>query len=118
MNDTFIQALYDRHQDCDACPPRQKVLDFFDDLIGILFPDLSKQKYSSALEFKSKILKTQSLLEEILHLDSKIPKALRQGGTEAFFDLIPAIYESLVEDAKAMYEGDPASISLQEVIRS
>ena len=118
MNDTFIQVLYDRHQDCDACPPRQKVLDFFNDLIGLLFPDLSKQKYSSTLEFNSSLLKTQSLLEEILRLDSKIPKALREGGTKAFFDVVPTIYESLMEDANAMYEGDPASISLQEVIRS
>ena len=66
------------------------------------------------------------LEEEQLHLCNLLRRALRTGAPDAderavrlaedFFARLPGIHEALLADARAIYEGDPAAESMDEVI--
>jgi len=118
MTDVFLDTLYQKHQACTACPPSDKVTGFFDDLVGLLFPDLSVRQFESREEFKYFAKKNQQDLLAILryHPDNQDGNAERK--CEIFFQAVPAIEAMLQADASAMLNGDPAARSTQEVIRS
>lgn len=95
-------------------PRRKKVHDFLNGTIGYLFPILSFCDNEDEAISLDDIL---ALLKEILEsydsgvLDTK--ELINQ-----FKEELPNIYDTLIKDAIAIYEGDPAAQSIEEVIIS
>ncbi len=118
MTDLFLQKLYRKHTDCTACPPSDKVIAFFDDLLGLLFPDLMIRQFESIEEFKYFAKKNQQDLLTILRFHPDNVNGTADRKCAAFYEMIPGIEQMLNEDALAVFEGDPAAKSSQEVIRS
>lgn len=118
MTDSFIEKLYHKHSICVACPPSDKVIGFFDDLIGLLFPDLATRHFESIEEIKYFAKKNQQDLLSILKYHPKNRNGAAEKKCESFFAKVPLIEQLLQEDAAAMFSGDPAAKSSQEVIRS
>lgn len=118
MTDSFLEKIYQKHNQCIACPPSDKVIAFFDDLIGLLFPDLAVRQFESIEEFRYFAKKNQQDLLAILqyHPDNVDGTAVKK--RDAFFAEVPHIEQMLQQDAEAMFNGDPAAKSSQEVIRS
>jgi serine O-acetyltransferase len=118
MNHQFAEKiLQNRHKNQAVLPPKQKVHAFALDLIELLFPHFSGEyTYFVPTEIEAQL----KLLERDL---KKILKHLKNGKqvsydtiARKFFEQLPDIYEKLWLDAKAIYEGDPASESIDEVI--
>ena len=118
MDKNFLHKLYLSHQSCPTCPSPAEVSAFYVDLLGILFADFTQLASLSEQEFDQHIERLEKELERILRYNpargSKNPSQLR----DMFFDALPAVYDSLDEDITAMYQGDPAAKSRDEVVRT
>lgn len=118
MDKAFINTLYQRQQECPTCPPQRVVSEWFNSLLGSLFPDLAEVKFASAKEFALHIEGIQLELEQIL---SHIPVELSRQPEEIavlLFDQLPELLSKLDQDVEALLAGDPAAKSKKEVIRT
>jgi serine O-acetyltransferase len=118
MDKSFIQKLYHSHQACPTCPSPARVAAFFTEFLGALFADYTQLSFGSAEEFENHLLKLKDELHQILLFNPK--KNQKDVGlvTQRFFEALPSIYAKIDEDVTAMYEGDPAAKSRNEVIRT
>lgn len=118
MDKEFVRKLYQSHQTCPTCPAPSEVSSFYVELLGALFADFSQLGSLSEGQFEQLIGRLEKELERILRHNptkgSSNPAQLR----DQFFESIPAIYEKLEQDIVAMYEGDPAAKSRNEVVRT
>ncbi len=95
----------------------EKVHEFADNLIQLLFPHFSGDtEYFSPEEIEGRLCLLARDLKKILRSQQKkVPEDVEEI-TDRFFANIPAIYKKLLLDAQAIYEGDPAAESVDEVI--
>lgn len=119
MNKIFVEQLFNAHKECPNCPSPEEVSDVFVELLGILFPDHSKVSYNSLHEFKLGVENFKAKLHQLLcRTDDQKAKEEFEQIVVDFFDQLPTIHAKLTEDISAMFNGDPAAESLQEVIRT
>jgi len=116
--DSFWQKLFLSHQACPTCPSPAEVAKFFTDLLGTLFADYRQISFKSEAEFEQHLLDLKLELHRILRYNPSKGSSEAVNLTEHFFQMLPAIYEKIAEDVTAMFEGDPAAKSKEEVIRT
>lgn len=110
----FILELFTRHRSVNEFLP--DILDtqrFTGNLIQLLFPN---DRCDNVDQYRLKFKESRLLLERLMislenRLDGKPDEQ-----TLLFFDSLPEVYSSLVRDAEAIYNFDPAVTNLQEVI--
>jgi serine O-acetyltransferase len=87
------------------------------DCLGTLFPH---HRTSSKTLSSKEILKRLSLLEKELRITlTPVKSLLKQSPAiiaSLFIDSLAEIYQTLINDAEAIYKGDPAAHSIDEVI--
>ena len=89
---------------------------FIEELLGFLFPHYNPENYPPIEDLTSYYNGLESKLAILI---SPLRKKLNETPAEIskkFFNVIPSVYDLLLLDAKAMYEGDPAATSVDEVI--
>ncbi len=118
MDDIFINKLYKRHQECPQCPPPEMVTGWFNDLLAVLFPDISKTKAGTPADFKKHYHELKKILGQILTLNEGKNSTQNKTIVKAFFDQLPGILDLLEKDVNAILQGDPAAKSTKEVIKS
>jgi len=111
----LISELVARNQSNFAgFPSKQLAAEFADRLFQFLF-GYSKKRLNGHQEVENeyRLLKShlQTLLQEVIHEADVIEKA-----TDAFFEAIPGIYHTLLDDANAILRTDPAAKSIEEVL--
>jgi serine O-acetyltransferase len=112
-----LDLLKTRNAHKAVFPPKYKIEQFLDDLLELLFPHFGRERdYFTPDEITGKFALIERDLRKILklqqpHLAKRIDKI-----TSRFFQKMPEIYRLLCLDALAIYEGDPASESIDEVI--
>ena len=113
----FAQALLkDRKGRSLLLPMIPESAAFADELLGVLFPHFSGTVYHSADEIEGTLHVVKRDVREILQpLEAEMAESV-EATTQRFFDAVPRIYESLGRDARAIYDGDPAAESIDEVI--
>ena len=117
MNEDFIKKLYAAHQACPTCPDPGDVVQFFKDVLGILFPETTKLSHLSEAQFKDRVARLQDTLADLV-MYCVSSEACRKSLAADFFAEIPSLYDRLMEDVQAVYAGDPAATNTSEVIRS
>lgn len=118
MDKNFVHKLYQSHQSCPTCPAPSEVSAFYVELLGALFADFAQLASLSEAEFEGHIGKLEKELERILRHNPTRGSVNPAKLGEQFFDALPTIYDKLSQDVDAMYEGDPAAKSREEVIRT
>jgi serine O-acetyltransferase len=90
-------------------PPRlrETAEEFGRAALGFLFPHFAPALHPARPEIAAEAARLRVLLSDA------VPQADR---VDRFFAGLPPIYEALLADADAMYQGDPAATSLDEVI--
>ncbi|HES60116.1 MAG TPA: serine acetyltransferase, partial [Caldithrix sp.] len=118
MKQKFAQIILEnRHKNHDALPPKQRVHQFILELAELLFPHFSGEyTYFNAQEIGAQLNLLQRDLKKILLPLKTILKQPIDNISAHFFDELPMIYKKLLADAEAIYKGDPASESIDEVI--
>lgn len=118
MNQAFLDKLYQAHQECPDCPSPASVIQFFDELLGTLFPDFARKPFTSPRELELHMQELQLQLGQLLF---KCPNKAATGKemvADEFFRQLPHLHTRLSQDVTAMYEGDPAAQNVHEVIRT
>lgn len=118
FSDSFIETLLKSHQSASDCPPPDRVVRFFNDLMELLFPELAGNRYSDRVAIKSRSAELRSEFRSILDLNKECMKSGVAGMEQTFFEKLPEIHRRLLLDVDAMYNGDPAAKSRAEVIRT
>jgi serine O-acetyltransferase len=89
---------------------------FVDNLLAVLFPHFCQEGLSTKEEIQSRIILIERDLKQLLTpllRDTRMPveETARQ-----FLDELPIIHDKLWLDAEAIFKGDPAAESIDEVI--
>lgn len=117
MDQNFSNKLLQiRHEHASYFSAKQKVYDFADNLLDILFPHFSQTRYTDAEEVQGKLKLLELDLKNILHPQNINLDKPTDAITQCFFEKLPAIYDRLWLDAEAIYKGDPAADCVDEVI--
>lgn len=118
MEEKFIQGLFQEHQQGRHRLPPELVYQWIDDMLEFLFPELSNSHFE---HFRAFQLHYKALKLNLFNLLNRLPEPCRMSTEEVesrFFDQLPKIKIMLLEDARAILEGDPASVNLAEVIQT
>lgn len=118
MDPHFIKKIFDTHQEYTKIPATSSIIGFFNDLIGVLFPDFSSHPAKSEDQVSQILNQLQSKLRTILSKNISLEGDNKDEIVEAFFTSLPTLYERLEKDIEAMFLGDPAASDHSEIIRS
>lgn len=118
MQASFINQLFQAHKKAPHLPEPALVCNWQEQLLGLLFPEFSNHRYASEREFTQHFKEIELELNRILRrMEDQLPGSAE--ATEyAFMDRLSDIKGMLMEDANAILKGDPAAVSLTEVIRT
>ena len=118
MESSFTKKIFQKHKDCSKCPSTLLIPQFFKDLLGILFPNFASKPVVDYVEFETRIQNIKFELMQILSRDGTKEDVDPTGQSNEFFRALPGIYDKIQMDIDAMYKGDPAAQTREEVIRS
>ncbi|SEQ81472.1 serine O-acetyltransferase EpsC [Neolewinella agarilytica] len=116
MDESFFKDRYLDHQRAGELPSPQLIEDWLEGVLQFLFPEFSAVKFSTEraflLQYQTNDLKLFTILDS---LSSRLPKSAVD--IRAAFEAdLPAVYDSLSEDAEAILSGDPAARDRTEVV--
>lgn len=118
MQDSFVKKIFDAHQEYIKTPTKASIISFFNELLGILFPDFSSHPLQSEKQVNQVLESMQGKLRDVLLKNISLEGDTKEEVIEAFFDSLPTLYARLQLDIDAMYAGDPAASDRAEIIRS
>jgi len=118
MDQSFINTLLTSHRESSPCPPPDMVIQFFDKLVGTLFPEFSANRLEDESAIRQMLDELHSEFRSILNKNRDCIRSGEKGIEDRFFNAIPQIRSRLIKDIDAMYMGDPAANSRDEVIRT
>lgn len=113
----FAESLLTKRQ-TNSCTAllKTEAIEYLKDLIDFLFPHFSNKVYYSQEDILAKLqLMERNLISLIKELNSNYKENSATTSKE-FTKQIPNIYKMLWADAEAIYKGDPAAESVDEVI--
>ena len=118
MEPAFTQKIFQKHRDCSRCPSTLLIPQFFTDLLGIIFPNFASKPVTDFIEFETRIQNIKFELMQILSRDGTEEDVDPTLQSNEFFKVLPSVYDKIQMDIDAMFEGDPAAKTREEVIRS
>jgi len=118
MDQTFLDKLYQQHEYCPSCPSPKLITQLFDDLLETLFPEVAMRTFISKKELSIHLQKLELTLDELLTRNPMGSKPGLVNTAHLFFEKLPQIHESIWQDIRATYDGDPAAKSISEIVRT
>lgn len=118
MDQTFLDKLYQQHEDCPTCPSPKLISQFSNDLLETLFPEVGMRSSASKKELSIHLQKLELTLDELLTRNPMGIKPDLVDTARLFFAQLPQIHEAIWQDIRATYEGDPAAKSISEIVRT
>jgi serine O-acetyltransferase len=118
MTDKFKSLLLQKHLHCNKCPSNESVIELFEDVLSLLFPDYSGVRFSTLKQIDQRVDSMTTRLEEILNDHPELYTSFSESATNRFIESLEKIESALQMDIDAIYAGDPAAKSKEEVIRS
>ncbi len=106
----------------ELMPSRKAVISIIKNIQSLMFPDYFSVEENKGLEPCELLDKTFYMIKREISASSFLCNCMPLSDTEALayeiIEQIPMIKEMLIKDAQAIYEGDPAASSPEEVILS
>jgi serine O-acetyltransferase len=115
---SFICKIHQAHQECTDCPSQKEIHQFFEELLGLLFPEHSVDKIKEKKDIEEVFARLQNILSTILVRNVHLHNGNGNELAKRFFEGLENVFEMVHEDVDAMYEGDPAAKSRTEILRS
>lgn len=116
LPDFSVDLLKLREKYQSKKPIKSSAQSFVNDLLQLLFPHFSENEYYNSNEIESKIYLLRRNLNMILSSLNGEIKGNADKYANIFIEKLPSIHQNLYKDAQAIYDGDPAAESLDEVI--
>ena len=117
-NSEFLDKIYANHEGCCKYPSEQKIKEFLNDLLGTLFPEMTDEVFLNRSRFGLHFANLKETFYELIYARPNNEAERSENNTMIFCDSLSDIYDLLLGDAKAMYDGDPAAESVEEVMRT
>ena len=113
MKDFFEQLGQFKDRSKGKIPSVSKTKQFISALMEFLFPVIAESdtEVDSELQYQKLTQDLKSLLCSIAYSEEKA-----EGLSLQFIKALPRIYQWMIEDAEAIYQGDPAAETMEEVI--
>ena len=113
----FAEKLYNQResQTCNASF-KKEAIDFLNEIIDIVFPHFSNKVYYSPEDIIAKIQLLERNLKSLLKLVNGVNSNKVNEIAKSFISKLPETHAMLWSDAEAIYKGDPAAESVDEVI--
>ncbi len=89
---------------------------FVDNLLAVLFPHFCQEGLTTSEEIEARMVLLERDLKELLKPLLRDTKLSVDASARAFLDELPLIHDKLWLDAEAIFKGDPAAESVDEVI--
>lgn len=117
FEDNALQRLYDEHRRAAPAPSPEAVARWVEDLLRIWFPQLRRRPIASLEALEGQWTDSCRTLAQLLEpLADRLPQAAA-ALVAAFCAAADPLRAALLEDATAIYEGDPAAADVDEVVR-
>ncbi|MHB1526119.1 MAG: serine O-acetyltransferase [Candidatus Dormibacteria bacterium] len=98
----------------DALPLKRNVAAFVDEVLGLLFPQLSEESGATAEEIQASLTLVRRDLRELL---GPLEAPVRADAVaRSFVVALPGLHAQIVRDGEAIVAGDPAAESFDEVV--
>lgn len=110
----FAAELAASRHEVSGLPLKRRVAGFADDLLGLLFPQLSEEADATAEEIQARLSLIRRDLRDLVRGLEEPARA--EEVARAFAIALPDIYERIRLDADAIVAGDPAAESIDEVV--
>ncbi|MDJ1499125.1 serine acetyltransferase [Xanthocytophaga agilis] len=112
----FAQTLFQSHTSYDKLPQKIEVYRFIDSVLQMLFPQFADQTFKTPESVEAELYELQNNGEKLLiDIEPNLPAPAATIANQ-FAESLPRIYDLLLNDARAMADGDPAATSPNEVI--
>lgn len=118
MTDDFINHLLSKHQSCLDCPSNEVIKNLFEDCLSLLFPYFSDKRLASSDLIQDRIKSIHERIQNMLTTHSGLCSASPSSVADDFTSALPELEKKIQMDVDAIYEGDPAADSKEEIIRS
>lgn len=113
----FAQDILNKRQEHFSISSlKQAAIDFLKETIDFLFPHFSDEVYYSTEDVTAKLQLLHRNLSSLIKLLNENMPGETDKTARQFVERLPEAYNRLWADAEAIYEGDPAAESLDEVI--
>ncbi|WP_439489088.1 serine O-acetyltransferase [Algoriphagus sp.] len=116
--ESFISKLYKAHQDCSECPSPKVIQQFFEDVLGLLFPEHTVEKIWDKSQIEASLIRLEDDLSSILERNPHLHSGMGSKLASVFFQNLEQVFDYIHQDVDAMFEGDPAAKSRTEILRS
>ncbi len=118
MKDSFYQKIKRSHLIPKNLPGVVEIDSFITKILSFLFPELHDQRFTSELEIKTQYQVLQLSFQQLLYKTKACHNDTIQDLCAHFFEELELVYDFCMEDAEAIFQGDPAAQDTKEVIRA
>lgn len=117
MMKQFKETLLEKHLSCNKCPSNEEVIEFFSDILTLLFPQIKNSNIQDIDGIDQAIEQIKENTRNIIsHYPDLCPVEVESFVGE-FIAFLPALHAMLLKDVEAIYMEDPAAKSKNEIIR-
>lgn len=110
----FAEELAHSRLDASPLPLKRRVATVLDDVLGLLFPQLSEEGAATADEIQARLALVRRDLRDLVR---PLDGAVRADDVaEEFSRNLPELYRTIRLDAEAIVAGDPAAEGIDEVV--
>jgi len=118
MSEEFLQHICEKQHSVEAVPSNKVIAGWAFSLLDLIYPErLTSPKYSLK-EVKERFADLQLELLALLDATKACKECNNQRVARQFFEQIPELYRIMNTDVEAILNGDPASRSTFEIIRT
>ncbi|WP_437918526.1 serine O-acetyltransferase [Sphingobacterium sp. LRF_L2] len=114
----FYKHLFLRQQEAHDMPSNVRIWEWARDVFRLLFPERNSKKLLTLEAVKASFTILENELYDLLLKSRDCAQSDHRYIVHNFFEMLPALYELMMEDAEAILEGDPAAKNIREVIRT
>jgi serine O-acetyltransferase len=118
MNNDLYSRILGRAVNGQLIPSNDSIAGWALDVMNLLFPEHVRNTFNSVPELEQEACRLKLQLAGVIWPVMGSNEQDSRRLAEAFFEKLEDIYELLLTDIKAIYEGDPAALSQFEVIRT
>jgi len=115
---SFVSKLYKAHQDCSECPSPKVIQQFFEGVLGLLFPEYNVEKINDKSQIEASLILLRGNFSSILERNPQLYRGDGSKIADTFFANLEHIFDWIHQDVDAMFAGDPAAKSRTEILRS
>lgn len=116
--DSFVSKLFKAHQECSDCPSPRVIQQFFEELLGLLFPEHTVEKIKDKSQIEYSLVQLKGNLSSILERNPHLHGGNGSELADRFFQNLEQVFDWINQDVDAMFDGDPAAKSRTEILRS